>query len=162
MKRRTLALITALTLISTGQAFAANSLIYSSGMLKKIAIGGYDPVAYILRQQAYKGDKRYQTKWRCATWEFRSQKNLNLFRKNPEKYAPQYGGYCAYAMAQKNGMFVKTDPHAFTVYQHKLYLNLNKKVRKSWLTKKDQNIAAADKNWQTHQTDGSITACKGR
>ena len=136
--------------------------VTAKGHEKKIAINGYDPVAYLVRQQAFKGDKRYQTKWRCATWEFRDQKNLNLFRKNPEKYAPQYGGYCAYAMAQKNGLFVKTDPHAFTIYNKKLYLNANKKVKRMWLKNKAQFIATADENWQAHQTDGSLTPCKGK
>lgn len=98
-----------------------------------IAIRGYDTVAYFTQSKPVEGSDSYTTEWSGATWKFASQENLDLFIAEPEKYAPQYGGYCAYGVAQGN--LVKIEPEQWTILDNKLYLNYNEKLNKAW--KKD-------------------------
>ena len=93
-----------------------------------IAIKGTDPVAYFLQGEPVKGEADLAFQWLEATWLFSSQENLDLFTENPEKYAPQYGGYCAYAMA--SGNFVDIIPEAWKIFDGKLYLNFSLKVQR--------------------------------
>jgi YHS domain-containing protein len=109
------------------------------------AIRGYDPVAYFTEQKPVLGNDAYKYSWNNATWYFASQDNLDLFKAAPEKYAPQYGGYCAYGMS--NGYKAPTDADAWSIVNNKLYLNYNINVRKDWNNKQLQLIAKADKNW---------------
>ncbi|MFT6876345.1 MAG: hypothetical protein ACJAZF_002464 [Granulosicoccus sp.] len=95
-----------------------------------IAIRGYDTVAYFTQSKPVEGHDEFSTKWSDAIWKFSSQEHLDLFAANPEKYAPQYGGYCAYGVAQKN--LVKIEPDQWTIIDDKLYLNFNKKLNKAW------------------------------
>lgn len=114
-----------------------------------IALRGYDSVAYFSlsspTDNAVKGSKDFSYKWQGATWHFSSNKNLEAFKSNPEKYAPKYGGYCAYAAA-RNYLY-QIDPNAWTVKNGSLYLNANKSTRKSWLKNIDSEILKAEKNW---------------
>lgn len=98
-----------------------------------IAIRGYDTVAYFTEGKPVKGKKEFSTDWKGATWRFSSQENLDLFNADQEKYAPQYGGYCAYGVAQ--GSLVKIEPDQWAIVDGKLYLNYNKKFNDLW--KKD-------------------------
>lgn len=109
------------------------------------AIRGYDPVAYFTESKPIKGDEKLLYKWNNATWYFSSQANLDLFKANPEKYAPQYGGYCAYGLS--NGYKASTDADAWTIENGKLYLNYNTQVRETWSKEKKERIEKADKNW---------------
>jgi YHS domain-containing protein len=109
------------------------------------AIGGYDPVAYFMMSKPVKGLPAYTMDWQGAKWLFASQDNLNTFKLAPEKYAPQYGGYCAYGLA--DGHKASTEPDAWTISSGKLYLNYNKDVQASWLKDKEGYIQKADKNW---------------
>ena len=111
----------------------------------KVAIEGYDPVAYFQVDHAVAGKKKYAHEWQGAKWLFSSAENRDLFAANPEKYAPQYGGYCAYAVAQNSTAGI--DPDQFTIVGDKLYLNYNAKIQKKWLEKRDSFIVQADKNW---------------
>ncbi|MFT4730785.1 MAG: YHS domain-containing protein [Granulosicoccus sp.] len=95
-----------------------------------IAIRGYDTVAYFTQSKPVEGDNVFTTQWSGATWKFSSQEHLDLFVRNPEKYAPQYGGYCAYGVAQMN--LVKIEPEQWTIIDEKLYLNFNSKLNKAW------------------------------
>lgn len=95
-----------------------------------VAIRGYDPVAYFTEAKPLPGVDQYTTEWQGATWKFASQKHLDLFKANPEKYAPQYGGYCAYGVAK--GDLVKIEPENWTIIDDKLYLNFNDGVQKKW------------------------------
>jgi YHS domain-containing protein len=95
------------------------------------AINGYDSVAYFTQNAPVKGLDAYTYDYKGAKWKFASQANLDLFRANPEKYAPQYGGYCAYGVATDS--LVKIDPNQFTIHEGKLYLNYNASVQKDWL-----------------------------
>jgi YHS domain-containing protein len=109
------------------------------------AIHGYDPVAYFNDHKPVKGDKKYSLSWMTATWYFSSQKNLEMFKGNPQMYAPQYGGYCAYGLAK--GHKATTDPQAWTIIDGKLYLNYDKDVQGSWNKKQTEYIKTADKLW---------------
>jgi hypothetical protein len=109
------------------------------------AINGYDPVAYFTEGKAAMGNEKFTYSWHDANWNFKSKENLDLFMKNPERYAPQYGGYCAYGLSE--GHKAPTDPNAWTIVEGKLYLNYNMKVRETWRTSEKERIARADKNW---------------
>ncbi len=109
------------------------------------AIRGYDPVAYFTEGKPAKGDAKLIYNWNDANWYFSSQKHLDLFKANPEKYAPQYGGYCAYGLS--NGYKAPTDADAWTIDNDKLYLNYNLQVRREWNKEREQRIKRADENW---------------
>lgn len=129
-------------------AFAGDAAaINTKGLLNSAAIKGYDPVAYWNSDQPQKGSKQFSHEWRGARWHFANEENKTLFIENPEKYAPQYGGYCAWAMADGKGRTVPVDPEAWSIENGKLYLNYNLKVRAEWLKTKDQDIVVADKNY---------------
>ena len=106
------------------------------------AINGYDTVAYFSVGKPVKGQDSFVTEWMGAKWKFSSQANLDLFKADPEKYAPQYGGYCAYGVA-KDGL-VKVEPDQFTVRNGKLYLNFDADVQALWLKDPDGFIKQAD------------------
>ncbi len=110
-----------------------------------IAIRGTDTVAYFSDSKAVKGNSKYQYKWKGANWYFSSAENRDLFAQNPEKYAPQYGGYCAYGMAK--GQLAPIDPNAWSIVDGKLYLNYSKRVKELWEKDIPGHIAIADKNW---------------
>lgn len=110
-----------------------------------LAIRGYDPVAYFTEGKAVKGDKDFTLGWQGADWRFASAGNRDRFSEDPEKYAPQYGGYCAWAVSRN--YTAPTDPDAFTLVDGKLYLNYNKRVMRQWLEDRDRNIEQADENW---------------
>ena len=92
-----------------------------------------------------KGDTDHSSTWNGATWRFASADNKAAFDANPDAYAPQYGGYCAYAVA--NGYTAKTDPDAWSIVDGKLYLNYSRRVRTRWLEDVPGNIAKGDANW---------------
>lgn len=109
------------------------------------AINGYDPVAYFTDQKPVKGNPEFSYKWKDAKWIFSSQQHLELFEKDPEKYAPQYGGYCAYGCSK--GKKATTDPNAWTIVDGKLYLNHSADVKDLWMKEQKERIEMADKNW---------------
>lgn len=109
------------------------------------AIRGYDVVAYFTQNKPVKGNDRYSLDWNGATWYFASAENRNRFKTDPEKYAPQYGGYCAWAVA--NGYTASTDPAAWRIVNGKLYLNYSLGVQEKWSQDIPGNIARGDKNW---------------
>lgn len=112
---------------------------------KGVSVKGYDVVAYQLDGKAVKGNAGYSHNWNNVEWYFSSKSNRDRFKKSPEHYAPQYGGFCAFAVSK--GSLAPTDPHAWTVYNGKLYLNYSKSVRKTWKQDIDKHIKRADKNW---------------
>jgi len=94
------------------------------------AINGYDTVAYFTVGKPVKGQDKLVTDWMGAKWKFSSQAHLDLFKADPEKYAPQYGGYCAFGVSR--GYLVKVEPDQFTVREGKLYLNYDADVQAKW------------------------------
>ena len=106
------------------------------------AINGYDTVAYFTVGKPVKGQDALATEWMGAKWKFSTQAHLDLFKANPEKYAPQYGGYCAYGVVQDN--LVKVEPDQFTIRDGKLYLNYDADIQAKWLKDPAGFIKAAD------------------
>jgi hypothetical protein len=109
------------------------------------AIRGYDPVAYFKEGRPVKGDPKFTYTWKDSRWMFSSQKNLDLFKANPDQYAPQYGGYCAYGASQ--GHKATIDPQAWTIVGGKLYLNYDADIKTKWMKDQAGYIRLADKNW---------------
>jgi YHS domain-containing protein len=109
------------------------------------ALRGYDPVAYFSEEKPVQGSPDFSANHKGATWYFSSAENKAMFEHDPQKYSPQYGGYCAYAMA--NGFVVSSDPAAFSLVDGKLYLNYSLGVRETWLEDVPGNIESADQNW---------------
>jgi YHS domain-containing protein len=109
------------------------------------AIKGYDPVAYFTSSKPVKGKESITYSWKNATWHFDSEANKQLFVANPEKYAPQYGGYCAYGWAK--GYAVKIEPDAWSIVNEKLYLNYDKSVKVDWDKDPQGYIKKADENF---------------
>lgn len=122
----------------------AQSEIYSES---NAAIHGYDPVSYFKKSKPVKGNKQFSYKWKGANWLFENEENLKAFSAEPEKYAPQYGGYCAYGMSK--GYKATTSPDAWSVVDGKLYLNYDTDVQKTWNKDQKNFIQKADKNWPT-------------
>jgi YHS domain-containing protein len=112
-----------------------------------VAIKGYDVVAYFKDNAASKGLKKFSHEWKGIVWRFKSQSNLDAFKENPEKYAPQFGGYCAFGVSEDHKS--PTDPKAFTIVNDKLYLNYNPEVKKLWLKDTVERIKTAEKFWVT-------------
>ncbi|QDL56840.1 YHS domain protein [Rhodoferax aquaticus] len=111
------------------------------------AINGYDSVAYFTNNAPVKGSDSLVWEWKGAKWKFSTAANLELFKANPDKYAPQYGGYCAYGVAKDN--LVKVDPEQFTILDGKLYLNYDASVQKEWAKDRAGFIKQADAKFQS-------------
>ncbi len=129
--------------VMPGLAFGQQLEIYTTS--EGVAINGYDPVAYFLAGDSVAGSRDFSLDWRGAKWLFSSQENRDLFEAGPEDYAPQYGGYCAFAVAY--GSTASTDPAAWSIHKGKLYLNFSLGVRERWRQDPDKFIELADANW---------------
>jgi YHS domain-containing protein len=118
-----------------------------------VAIKGYDPVAYFTDNKPVKGSKAHSFVYEGVTYEFASAAHRKLFVADPEKYTPQFGGFCAYGTA--TGHKAVIDPAAFTIVDGKLYLNYNTKVRDVWQKDEPGYINKAKEAWPTvsQQTD---------
>ncbi|NQZ33337.1 MAG: YHS domain-containing protein [Oceanospirillaceae bacterium] len=121
---------------------AAEKPIYTSN---NAAVSGYDTVAYFTEGKPVKGQKSIEFKYLGVKWLFSSEANRALFVADPVKYAPQYGGHCAFAMANDN--LVSADPMAFTIVNDKLYLNYSLAVKKRWSKDIAGYIVDADEYW---------------
>ena len=119
-----------------------------TGLFSKKAVGGYDTVTYFSGDAPVKGLEQFKTKWRGANWYFSTQENLDAFKAEPAKYAPQYGGYCAWAVAAKKDL-VKGDPQVYSLHNNKLYLNYDPSIHKKWDAQKEQFILQADTTFPT-------------
>jgi YHS domain-containing protein len=111
------------------------------------AIRGYDPVSYFTKGEPTKGLEANKLFYKGADWFFSTKENLELFKANPEKYMPQYGGYCAFGLA--GGYKAPISPTAWSIVDGKLYLNYNQKVQKDWVADTKGMIKKADQNWPT-------------
>ena len=134
---------TALMLAAPLTAQAAPEIY--TGLLSSTAVGGYDPVAYFTDGKPVAGKSGITHQWKGATWRFANEKNRGLFKASPEKYAPQYGGYCAWAVSQ--GYTAKGDPKYWKVVGGKLYLNYDASVQQNWEKDIPGHIASANRNW---------------
>lgn len=110
-----------------------------------VALHGHDAVAYFTDGAAVPGGARFEHQWNGARWRFSSAANRDTFAKAPEKYAPQFGGYCSWAVSRNYTADV--DPKAFAVVNGKLYLNYSTDVQTRWRVDRDGNITKAEGNW---------------
>lgn len=114
-----------------------------------LALEGYDPVSYFTTGEARKGRNEISLTRYGAVYRFATTQNRDLFRAHPEKYEPEYGGWCAYAMGAK-GEKVEVDPETFKIVDGKLYLFYNKffnNTLESWNKDEARLRSNADKNW---------------
>lgn len=111
----------------------------------EIAINGYDTVAYFTQSTAVKGISTHTITWRGANWMFSSAKHQALFLQEPDRYAPQYGGYCAYGIAE--GYLAKIDGNQWSIIDDKLYLNYSKKFLKRWQKNPNEYINRANERF---------------
>ncbi len=147
MERRTF--ISAIAALAGSAAFpsfgfAAKRKVYANSSTG-IAINGYDPVAYFTKNKPVEGKVEFSALWNGAKWHFSSDANRQKFLAMPDKYAPQYGGYCAFAVSY--GSTATTVPEAWSIVDGKLYLNNSLGVRSRWNKDRPGNIAKANKNW---------------
>jgi YHS domain-containing protein len=131
--------------IAGSAAAGADSSVPAVNAAEGIGLKGYDPVAYFIKGAPTKGSEQYSYLWTGVTYRFASAGNLEKFKADPEKYLPQYGGYCAYAMSLDR--IADIDPSRWAIVNGKLYLNNGFVAEKLWLLNKSGNIVSADRNW---------------
>jgi YHS domain-containing protein len=108
-------------------------------------VRGIDVVAYFTAGDAMPGDPAFKHDWNGAIWHFASAENRDAFAADPARYAPQYGGFCAWAVA--NNYTAPIDPDAWRIVDGKLYLNYSRAIRLRWDMMRQSNIAKGDANW---------------
>lgn len=149
MKKLSTALMLALALSPlaiASPALADKAPVWTS-FGSNVAIRGYDPVAYFTAGKPVEGSAQFKVTYQGAEFRFASAANRDAFAANPARYAPQFGGYCAWAVSQ--GYTAGIDPQAWAIVGGKLYLNYNKDVQARWQQNTAANIAAGNRNWPT-------------
>jgi YHS domain-containing protein len=135
------ALLCAGSILST--AIAAEPVYTAT--FSNVAVSGYDPVAYFTDGRPVQGTAEFSTKWNGAEWHFASAAHRDAFIAEPTRYAPEFGGYCAWAVSQ--GYTAPADPTAWKIVDGKLYLNYDRDVAKKWEQDIPGNIASANAKW---------------
>lgn len=110
-----------------------------------VALQGYDPVAYFDGGKPAEGNDTYSYQWQGVQWKFSSAEHQAAFAASPERYAPQFGGYCAFAVSR--GTTADGDPHQWAIVDDKLYVNNNAFAMKLWNQDRSENIAVGKVNW---------------
>ncbi len=155
---RLVLLATLLAILPAAWAFAGGQHEGPVNTTDGIAIQGYDPVAYHTLGEPTEGSSRFSADWDDATWYFISAEHRDLFAKDPERYAPHYGGYCAQAAAQDQ--VAEGDPEIWTIEGGRLFLNYNNRYQRRFRSDLPGNIASADRNWPGLRA-GLIEAARG-
>jgi YHS domain-containing protein len=152
----TTTLIRVLTLMIVAVGCAVTTAAWAGEFFEKdgAAIRGHDPVAYFKVGKPVRGSAEHRFEHKGSTFHFASKANRDAFAAAPERYAPQYGGYCAFGMSR--GYKAAIDPAAFTVREGKLYLNYNRDVQKQWSADIPGHVTKADRNWPTVSTQTKI------
>jgi YHS domain-containing protein len=145
---RRITLLFAMALAAIGlpavNAHAKEAPVYT-GAFSNVAVGGFDAVAYFTEGKPVKGDSNFSLQHGGAQWHFATAANRDKFAAAPQRYAPQYGGYCAWAAAQ--GYTASGNPQNWKIVNDKLYLNYDSAVQKKWEQDIPGFIAKADQNW---------------
>lgn len=144
-------ILTVIMCATAGLAHADAWNVDKGGFVSKgtnAVIEGYDPVAYFTDNKAVKGDPAISSTYQGGTFHFVTADHKKQFEASPDKFAPQYGGYCAYAIGAKNQL-VEVDPTAYKIVDGKLYLNYDKSIQKDWESKQAEYISKGDANWPT-------------
>lgn len=139
----------ALALATLGGFFFLRSIgMFSSAPIYQTeagAIDGYDVVAYFNQGEALRGLPQWTQEYKGASWRFASQAHHQAFAAQPERYVPQFGGYCAFAVSQNYTAY--SDPNAWTIVDGRLYLNIDQKVAEKWKADQRKLIQLAEQNW---------------
>ena len=131
---------------ATAKQITAHAPVPALNVKDGVAVKGYDPVAYFNDGKPVKGSPEHIFKWQGATWQFVSEEHRSAFMREPTKYAPQYGGYCAFAISQ--GSIVDIDPNQWKIVNGRLYLNANLVALTLWSHDPEGHIKKGDANWQ--------------
>jgi hypothetical protein len=137
-----LAALFALAVAAVGPAAALEPINRTA---EELALDGYDAVAYFDEGKPLKGSTQYTHRWQGATWRFATAARRDRFAAEPERFAPQFGGYCAWAVS--HGYTADADPEAWAIVDGKLYLNYNRDVQKEWSADRAALIVAGNANW---------------
>lgn len=129
--------------VAATPALAADKIY--TGTFSNTAVSGYDTVSYFTEGKPVKGSKEFTSDYQGAEWRFSSAENKKKFDANPTKYAPQYGGHCAWAVSQ--GGTASGDPQQWAIHNGKLYLNYNARIKADWDKDRDGFIKKADALW---------------
>lgn len=132
-------------LLTLSLPWSVSAAAVISGADKGPAIDGYDPVAYFTDGKPVRGSSTFSADWQGATWHFASAEHRDQFLAMPERYAPQYGGYCAYATSLDR--VATGDARHWKIVDDKLYLNNNWFAHKLWQTNVKGNLADSEQNW---------------
>jgi YHS domain-containing protein len=124
---------------------AAKEKVLVNAGASGLVLHGYDPVAYFTKNEAVKGNEQHKATYQGNTFYFASEANKNLFKKDPAKYAPQYGGYCS--MAVSMGQLEDADPRMFTIHNNKLLVQRNEKAHQMFMSNPDEFHRKADQQW---------------
>lgn len=133
--------LAALMVVMASPALAGDTVYAEDG----IAIRGTDPVAYFKDGRPVAGKPEFEARWMGTTWRFSSAAHRDAFKAAPGEYAPQFGGYCAWAVSQ--GYTATIVPEAWSIVRGKLYLNFSKSIQRRWKLDRSGNIAKGDRNW---------------
>jgi hypothetical protein len=139
-----LGLVAATASVAPSPALADNAPVWTP-LGSNVAIRGYDPVAYFTVGRPTVGDARFEARHQGAIFRFASAANRDAFVANPTRYAPQYGGYCAWAVSQ--GYTAGIDPNAWRIVDGRLYLNYNATIQRRWEADRANLIQQANRNW---------------
>ena len=148
---RPLLAVLALAVLATAAAFGGAQAFFGSEDKTAyfaedgVAIRGYDPVAYFDQGEAIEGSPEHSLEWQGVTWHFASADHRSAFEQTPEKYAPAYGGFCAYAVAKDQ--LASIDPEAWKIVDGKLYLNYSHSIQSKWEKDIPGHIESAEMNW---------------
>jgi YHS domain-containing protein len=157
MIRRSISLLRLPRLVITLAAmFVLSAPTWAGEFFEKdgAALRGYDAVAYFSDKKPVQGLAEHKADYKGSVFHFASKANRDAFVADPEKYAPQYDGFCAFGMA--GGYKAATDPAAFTIVDGKLYLNYNRDVQKQWSSDIPGFVVKADKNWPTVSSQSKV------
>jgi YHS domain-containing protein len=124
---------------------AAQQAPVHTGLLSRVAVGGYDPVAYFTDGRPVRGAEAHRITHQGYEYRFASAEHLAAFRANPARYLPQYGGYCAWAVSQ--GYTASGNPRNWRIVDGKLYLNYNDEIQQRWERDIPGFIRSGDANW---------------
>lgn len=142
--KRTAAALAAAIIVSIATALAQPKTALNTGS-GALAVKGYDVVAYVTDGVALSGRAEFEYRWNGAVWRFTSAAHRDAFAQQPDRYAPQFGGYCAWAVSR--GYTADIDPEAWKIVNGKLYLNYSKRVQRMWEQDMTRNIAKGEANW---------------
>jgi len=154
MKIRTIipVLVTGLIVFPAPEiTYAATSRYFWSDPSTGFAIGGFDPLSYFTTRRPRRGIEEYEYEWHGVTFRFANQGNMAEFSKYPEIYAPRYGGYDAYSMA--DGKRVEGNPKIWMKRKNRIYLFASRKNRALWLVRRDDKVSEADRYWNEISKD---------